>query len=136
MSNNQRKVVKTEEEWRQELTPEEYHVIREKGTEAPFSGEYHFTKDKGMYHCRACGAELFSSDTKYDSGTGWPSFTSPAAKGRVELRSDNSLGTERTEVVCARCGAHLGHVFDDGPTPTGKRFCINSCSLKLQKTEN
>lgn len=127
------KVMKTEEEWRKELMPLQYHVMREKGTEQPFSGEYWKTKEKGVYQCAACGNELFSSETKFDSGTGWPSFYAPISDTKVELMPDTSFGMERIEVVCARCGSHLGHVFDDGPPPTGKRFCINSVSLKLKK---
>lgn len=113
------------------LTPEQYVVMREKGTEAAFTGKYYNEHAKGMYRCSACGAELFSSDTKFDSGTGWPSFTEPANLENVELVQDNSHGMHRTEVKCKRCGSHLGHVFDDGPGPGGKRFCINSCSLEL-----
>ncbi len=126
-----RAVTKTDEEWRRELTPEQYEVLRRKGTERAFTGRYWNTKDKGMYRCAACGAELFSSDTKFDSGTGWPSFTEPANTANVELHRDHSYGMVRTEVVCKRCGGHLGHVFDDGPGPAGKRYCINSCSLDL-----
>ena len=126
------KVVKTEEEWREELGPEQYEIMRRKGTERPFTGKYVNTKDDGTYSCGACGAELFSSDAKFDSGSGWPSFTEPANTENIELRPDDSLFMHRTEVVCARCGGHLGHVFDDGPGPTGKRFCINSCSLELE----
>jgi peptide-methionine (R)-S-oxide reductase len=125
------RVQKSEQEWRQELSPERYHVLREKGTEPPFTGAYTYEKSDGVYRCGGCGAELFSSDAKFDSGTGWPSFTEPAVAESVELRPDDSLGMVRTEVVCAACGGHLGHVFDDGPGPEGKRFCINSCALDL-----
>jgi peptide-methionine (R)-S-oxide reductase len=129
------KIEKTEAAWREELSPEEYHVLREKGTERAFTGEYWDNKDDGIYRCRACGNELFSSDTKFDSGTGWPSFFDPMDNDAVETRPDNSLFMRRTEVVCARCGSHLGHVFDDGPEPTGLRYCLNSCSLDLDKAE-
>ncbi|HEY8467237.1 MAG TPA: peptide-methionine (R)-S-oxide reductase MsrB [Solirubrobacterales bacterium] len=129
------KIRKSEEEWRAELTPEEYHVLREKGTEPAFTGIYWDAKDEGVYRCRACGQELFSSETKYDSGTGWPSFWAPLAEDAVETAPDNSFFMRRTEVLCSRCGSHLGHVFDDGPQPTGLRYCINSISLKLDKEE-
>jgi peptide-methionine (R)-S-oxide reductase len=125
------KVTKSEEQWRSELTPEQYEVLRRQGTEPPFTGQYVYSKEDGIYRCAACGNELFSSDTKFDSGTGWPSFYEPSAAERVELRPDRSHGMNRTEVVCARCGSHLGHVFEDGPEPTGQRYCINSVSLEL-----
>jgi peptide-methionine (R)-S-oxide reductase len=129
------KLKKSEAEWREELSPEEYHVLREKGTERAFTGAYWDEKADGVYRCRACGNELFSSDTKFDSGTGWPSFFDPMESDAVETRPDNSLFMRRTEVLCARCGSHLGHVFDDGPEPTGLRYCLNSCSLDLDKSE-
>jgi len=127
------KVSKSDAEWREELGPERFHVLREAGTEPPFTGAYTHSKADGMYRCGACGNELFSSDTKFESASGWPSFTEPALAEAVELREDDSLAMRRTEVVCARCGSHLGHVFPDGPGPDGQRFCINSLALDLDE---
>ena len=127
------KIKKSEEEWRKELTAEQYHILREKGTETPFTGKYADEKRKGMFTCAGCGNELFASGDKFESGTGWPSFTAPAGKESVEIQDDLSLSMKRTEVLCSRCGGHLGHVFDDGPQPTGKRYCINSRALKFEE---
>jgi len=124
---------KSEKEWKEELSPEQYYILREKGTEAPFSGKLYHNKEKGIYSCAACGSALFKSDTKYDSGSGWPSFFEPVSKEAVNEHQDTSLGMARTEITCGNCGGHLGHVFPDGPKPSGLRYCVNSISLDFKK---
>ena len=131
-----KKVQKSEEEWKKELTPDQFDVCRNKGTERPFTGELYATKDPGVYKCVACGNELFDSDTKFESGTGWPSFYKPVSPENIETEEDNAYGMRRTEVMCNACGAHLGHLFPDGPRPTGMRYCINSIALKLDKKDS
>lgn len=128
----QQKSTKSEQQWREELSPEKYEVLRLKATEPPFTGKYNYSKDSGTYRCGACGAELFRSDAKFDSGTGWPSFTEATNQANIELEEDHKHGMIRTEVLCGTCGSHLGHVFDDGPGPTGRRYCINSIALDLE----
>lgn len=136
MSEQSGKVEKTEAEWRAELSPEEYRILREKGTERAFTGAYNDNKESGMYHCRACANPLFSSDSKFDSGSGWPSFDKAIAEGNVAYERDVSHGMIRTEIMCGNCGSHLGHVFPDGPTESGERFCVNSLSLNFSKEGN
>jgi peptide-methionine (R)-S-oxide reductase len=128
------KVIKTEEEWKKTLSPMEYKILREKATERPFTGDLLHNKEKGTYVCAACGADLFSSEAKFESGTGWPSFFAPVAEENVTTEADDSLGMRRIEIMCSRCGGHLGHVFEDGPKPTGLRYCVNSASLDFEKT--
>jgi peptide-methionine (R)-S-oxide reductase len=133
--NGKQKIEKSKEEWRKTLAPNEFYVLRKKGTERPFTGKYVDHKKKGIYMCAGCGNELFSSNTKFDSGTGWPSFWTPISEDSLEMKPDNSLGMRRTEVLCSQCGGHLGHVFNDGPKPTGQRFCINSAALHFKETK-
>ncbi len=132
-SNDSAQVVKTDEEWKKLLTPEQFKVLREKGTEAPFTGKYYLNKDNGVYVCAACGNELFTSDMKFNSSCGWPSFDKEIAGGKIKTHIDSSFGMVRTEIVCGKCGSHLGHLFDDGPTETGARYCVNSVSLDFKK---
>jgi peptide-methionine (R)-S-oxide reductase len=134
MAEKAEKIVKTDEEWKKQLTPEQYSVARKKGTERAFTGKYYNSHEKGIYRCACCGNELFSSDTKYESGTGWPSFWAPVAQENVSTETDRAMGMARTEVLCSKCDAHLGHVFPDGPKPTGQRYCMNSASLDFSKT--
>lgn len=133
--SNKKKVIRTEQEWKQILSPEEFYILRQKGTEPAFTGKYYHHFENGIYLCAACGNELFSSETKYDSGSGWPSFYEPISYDNIETEVDYSFGMKRIEVKCASCGSHLGHVFTDGPKPTGMRYCINSISLKFRKSE-
>ena len=135
MAPKAEKIHKTDEQWRRELTPEQYRILRHAGTERAFTGELWDVHDEGVYRCAGCGAELFASETKFDSGTGWPSFFEPMGDDKVEDVLDSSHGMARTEVRCSNCGAHLGHVFPDGPNPTGLRYCINSCSLDMERSE-
>jgi len=130
-----KKITKPDSEWKKILSDEQYHVLREKGTERAFTGKLYENREEGMYYCAGCGNPVFSSETKFDSGTGWPSFYAPVSDKNIYLEEDKSFGMRRTEVVCSRCGGHLGHVFDDGPDPTGLRYCINSCSLSFDKEE-
>jgi len=129
------KIEKSDAEWKSELTPDQYHVLREKGTERAFTGEYDHAKEPGEYQCAGCGKVVFRSDEKFDSGSGWPSFWAPLAGDRIEERPDNKLGMKRVEIVCKRCGSHLGHVFEDGPQPSGERYCVNSLSLAFKKKD-